>query len=162
MRNIAVDVAFVLLIIAGAVFFPTQLSKNARSPAENQSQVTPETKSVVQNKKPDDLAKPNNRVKPVNKTWTASSFFSGNETGQTDIFTVPKGPWRLRWEVDGYPSAASVGFSVISTEDSAKTVFEEHGLSAPRKGVVRIPRGGEFYILVSSYEANWKLTVENH
>ncbi len=145
-RNKAIVAALVLLIIAGVVLFPTQLSEYVRPPADRQTE---------QKKKSADKD-----LKPVNQTWTASVVFSGEAAGQTDAFSVPRGPWRLRWEVDGYPSAANLGLSVIPTDQLAEPVLEKHGITAPGKGVVTIPRGGEFYIRVSSYEANWKLTVE--
>lgn len=144
MRNKAIVLAIGLLILAAIIFFPTQLIQDALSPADRQA--APEK---------------NTANKKLKRTWEASVVFSGQDTGETDTFTVPRGPWRLRWEVDGYPSAASLGFSVFSTDGSSKPIFEKHGFSAPNKGIVKIQRGGEFYILVSSYEANWQLAVEN-
>lgn len=88
----------------------------------------------------------------------AASMFSGTTPGQTDSFTV-RGPWRLHWRINGLPNAGSAGLTIIS-RDTGKPVLEEQGLSAPDEGSAVIERGGSYYILVSSYETAWTLSIE--
>jgi len=98
------------------------------------------------------------RTERIEPMPTAATMFSGTTPGQTDGFSVT-GPWRLHWKIDGLPSAGSAGLTIIS-RDTGKPVFEKQGLSAPDEGSVVIKRGGDFYVLVSSYEVTWTLTVE--
>lgn len=69
------------------------------------------------------------------------------------------GPWRLHWKIDGLPNAGSAGLTIIS-QNTGKPVFEKQGLSAPDEGSATIKSGGNYYVLVSSYEVSWALTVE--
>lgn len=65
----------------------------------------------------------------------------------------------MRWKIDGLPNAGSAGLTIVS-QDTGKPVLERQGLSAPGEGSAVIEGGGSYYILVSSYETAWTLSIE--
>lgn len=99
--------------------------------------------------------------KSVNPIWSESAIFNGDAPGQTAPFRIARGPWRLRWKTDGSPNSSSLGFTVLNDNQTLPAVVEENGLVAPDSGTIKIKQRGVFYILVSSYEASWKFTVES-
>ena len=98
------------------------------------------------------------KAKPV---WRESALFNGQAPGQTASFTIARGPWRLRWEADGQPTSSSLGFTVFNENQALPPVVEKNGLKVPDGGTLTFKQSGVFYILVSSYEANWRFTVES-
>ena len=145
MKNKAIIVLLGLLLAVGMLLFTGQLNTN-QIPKYRKS--SPDKKSAKKSEK------------PIKKAWVSSAIFSGGEPGQTDVFNIPKGPWRLSWEVDGSTNSASLALTVFTANGVHEPILERNGIAGPSKGSLIIPRGGDFYIQVSSYEANWILTVD--
>lgn len=145
MKNKAIIVLLGLLLAFGMLLFTGQLNKN-QIPEYRKS--SPDKKSAKKSEK------------PIKKAWVSSAIFSGDAPGQTDVFNVPKEPWRLRWEVDGSPNSASLSLTVFTANGVHEPILERNSIAGPGEGSIIIPRGGNFYILASSYEANWILTVD--
>lgn len=101
------------------------------------------------------------REKSVKPIWSASAIFSGDMPAQTSPFVIERGRWRLHWETDGPPNSASLSFTVFSVNQALPPILEKNGIHPPDAGTATFRQGGVFYVLVSSYEANWRFFVES-
>lgn len=101
------------------------------------------------------------REKSVKPIWNATAIFNGDLPAETPPFRIERGRWRLHWETDGPPNSASLSFTVFSVNQALPPILEKNGLHPPDTGIATFRQGGVFYILVSSYEANWRFIVES-
>ena len=106
-------------------------------------------------KRPRRIARPH-----VKKVYNAFAGFSGQAPTKTHTFKIDRGPWRLHWELDGVPKSASLSFTVFSKNPAIPPILQENGLRWQDSGTLTIRKAGVFYILVSSFDADWRLSVE--
>lgn len=93
--------------------------------------------------------------------WVKQAEFTGDGSRRTESFRINTGPWRLRWRVKGGLSTASVGLTIMSTAVDRGPVFERSGIAAFTRGSTKISDGGEYYIVISAYEGQWRLIAES-